>query len=924
MDGLQTFMASVSAYVDSKLGRGFSWLGSKVARRPKSVTGLSLGVAVLLSLGLVRLHVVSNDDELYVPKHSLSVKRGSWASGVYNVDVGTKSLSLYCVSATSSKNVLRDRQGLAALFDVSAKIEDALSHKWRKNNSLGEPMSTGPLGFWNRSQAAFQADEAWRATLFDAPLNPYGLTTMDDHGNVEPEPEDLDHIFGKFKSDDGEATSAEATQSKFWVVGDTPNKVLRRADKAVSRASPVNGELHCYLHSHTSYRDAVLGAITHDMILVAISVLVLFAFSTGCFASRACRGGWRLGPAAILSVLLALASAFGLWMVSGGYFHALMGAVLFMVLGLGVDDAFVIVDAVDLEFREARQDEEDADAVADILGKALEKAGASVLVTSATDAAAFGACAITSVIPALSSFCACAALAVALDFAFQVTFFVALVALESYARLENDRKERLDDIFSGRPRATKEKKLRVATKAATVILLPSCRVASLVVAVGLVAAGAYGASQLEVDFESKWLAPTGSMVRKASDVEDKYFVETNHWFVDVYTKADSPDLLNSIDDYRSAVSALRNLSWAISDKFWLTTFDAFVVNDTDAFVDIHDFDVQTSLYALEQRKYFDRLGFRPPEGGSCWAGSLPFDKFLRNDSVYEEILDEPYSICATKIELEWKKIEQKAKQIERLDTAQHRIDNHVDHLDMFVLRSPTLEALALTWIQTRQSVILVAVAVVVCCLFLLGRVWATALLFCVLAAIDVILLGSLWYIGETCNTVTTVILTLAIGLSVDFSAHLTHAFLHSPDGVGGALARMLPPISKGAASTLLAVLPMAASTSYVIRLFFKVCALIITVAYFFGAFVVPAVLHTFVAPCLDPRPPSPPQDGGSQRSWRRSGRVSSDAYYALANSFTDGADGFDAPLVADDAYAGMASSANSRLRVFELCRTDEA
>lgn len=603
-------------------------------------------------------------------------------------------------------------------------------------------------------------------------------------------------------------------------------------------------------------------------------------------------------------------------------FHALMGAVLFMVLGLGVDDAFVIVDAVDLEFREARQDEDDVDAVADILGKALEKAGASVLVTSATDAAAFGACAITSVIPALSSFCACAALAVALDFAFQVTFFVALVALETKARLETDRHARLQGILAGRPRVTKEKKLKFATKAATVILWPSCRVAWLVAAVGLVAAGAYGASQLEVDFESKWLAPTGSMVRKASDVEDRYFVNTNTWFVDVFTKAEAPTLLNNLDDgYRGAMHALRNLSWAISDKFWLQTFDAFVVNDTDATVDIHDFDVQTSLYALEQRKYYDRLAFRPPEGGSCWAGSLPFDEFLQNTSVvYDEIVASPYAICATKIELEWKKVEQKAKQIERLDTAQRKIDNHAhSDLDMFVLRSPTLEALALTWIQTRQSVILVAAAVVVCCLLLLGRVWATALLFLVLAAIDVILLGSLFYIGETCNTVTTVILTLAIGLSVDFSAHLTHAFLHSPDGVEGALARMLPPISKGAASTLLAVLPMAASTSYVIRLFFKVCALIITVAYFFGVFVVPAVLYTFLAPLLDARHPTPENGGGSsQRSWRRS---SANAYHSATNPFHDD---HDAPLLDDDAYANMASSANSRLRVFELCRTDEA
>ena len=105
----------------------------------------------------------------------------------------------------------------------------------------------------------------------------------------------------------------------------------------------------------------------------------------------------------------------------GGYFQNLMAAAIFMTLGLGVDDAFVIVDAVD-----AVDDDDDdltvGDAAAAKLSEGLRSAGASILLTSCTDCAAFAACAATSNIPALTSFCGVAALCVACDFALQVTF----------------------------------------------------------------------------------------------------------------------------------------------------------------------------------------------------------------------------------------------------------------------------------------------------------------------------------------------------------------------------------------------------------------------------------------------------------------------------------------------------------------------
>ena len=50
------------------------------------------------------------------------------------------------------------------------------------------------------------------------------------------------------------------------------------------------------------------------------------------------------------------------------------------------------------------------------------------------------------------------------------------------------------------------------------------------------------------------------------------------------------------------------------------------------------------------------------------------------------------------------------------------------------------------------------------------------ILLCV-ALVDLFLLGLLWYWNVTLNSVTVVNNVIAIGLAVDYSAHIGHAFL---------------------------------------------------------------------------------------------------------------------------------------------------
>lgn len=914
----------------------FEWLSGFVCRKARVVIAATVAMSVVCSLGLLHGRVVSDEDALYLPDHSHTVKELNWIERTYSSGNGqtggAKSLSMYCATPSSSNVVTRE--AMVYLFEL---IDELWSSEPKGSatsladvahlNAFGYPMESSPYGYWNKSIEEFLDDEDWRETLRRQPTNRMGLTdTYDANGDAFPTRIPLDFMFGDVKIENEEVVEAEAIQVKLWVRNDlVTNAHLRAADRVVLRKLKRSDDhLRCYLHTHTSYRDAVLGAIQHDMKLVAVSVSLLALFATACFSGRRKRrrrAPWLLGPVAMISVLLALSSAFGLWMAFGGYFHNLMGAVLFMVLGLGVDDAFVVVEAVDYEIEQeaANNNNQAVSSVDQLISRAMRNAGASILVTSTTDASAFAACAWASSIPAVQSFCAVAAISIALDFFFQITFFVAVVSLtvrsppSHEALASSSSSGEYDEDFSTTPRHS-----TMSQRLADAILSRHGRFVALSATAVLVALGAVGSSRLRMEYESKWLAPSGSMVRDAYEVEDKYFSDVNEAIVKVFSRHDeAAPLFERLDEYRRAVDDLRALPWHESDKFWLDRFDTFVEDDPAVWEDERDFDARSSLYALMGKRYSDRLVFSPQNEtefttARCSALNLPRQDFADDpEATMKVVVDEKLALCATRIELRWSKVSDKSEQLRRIDAAQKLLPAF-----MFVSRSPSLEALSLVWDSVKLSVALVALAVAASCLVLFGKLWPAILMLGVVAIIDVVLLGSLYWIGEYINMVTNVILTLAVGLSVDFSAHYTHAFLHSThpqSRTHDALDRMLAPIAKGAGSTLLAVAPMAASTSYVIRLFCIICALIIFLGFFMGIFFVPALLHSLTL-VLDPHRNQPLVRNNDRRN------NSNEVAYNPLNSPPPDEERYESDTYNEN--KDDKRNADSRLTVLELCRTD--
>ena len=137
-------------------------------------------------------------------------------------------------------------------------------------------------------------------------------------------------------------------------------------------------------------------------------------------------------------IAMSLGASFGFCFYIGLYFGDMHPAIPFLLLGIGVDDMFVIVQAVEnLSASERKLP------IHQRIGKAMRHAGVSITVTSVTDMAAFliGS---TSVriemsthyaaifnlfyalqsMPILRHFCLFAAMGVFFLYVFAITFFV--------------------------------------------------------------------------------------------------------------------------------------------------------------------------------------------------------------------------------------------------------------------------------------------------------------------------------------------------------------------------------------------------------------------------------------------------------------------------------------------------------------------
>jgi len=122
------------------------------------------------------------------------------------------------------------------------------------------------------------------------------------------------------------------------------------------------------------------------------------------------------------------------------------------------------------------------------------------------------------------------------------------------------------------------------------------------------------------------------------------------------------------------------------------------------------------------------------------------------------------------------------------------------------------------------------------------------ILLVTIAVVTILLgvVGFLHFWGVTLNSMTMIQIIMCVGFCIDFSTHICHAFIQA-DGprnerVTQALDKAGGPIFNGAISTIIGVLVLAFSTSYVFFSFFQVIFLLVIFGLVHSFFLLPVIL----------------------------------------------------------------------------------
>ena len=117
--------------------------------------------------------------------------------------------------------------------------------------------------------------------------------------------------------------------------------------------------------------------------------------------------------------------------------------------------------------------------------------------------------------------------------------------------------------------------------------------------------------------------------------------------------------------------------------------------------------------------------------------------------------------------------------------------------------------------------------------------------------VELFTLGVAYYWGLTFNFLVSINLSFALGITVDYSAHIAHTYLRVP-GIHGrnykarkAISRMGSSVSHAAISTSLGVSVLAFAKTYTVRVFFKTWITFLLAGFANSILLLPVLLTIF-------------------------------------------------------------------------------
>ena len=336
--------------------------------------------------------------KLYIPQSSRAIDDLNTAEKYFRVK--NREQIILLVASSDHINVL-DPDCLQQAFEAHHAVIELDSYddfcvtlKGGKAKSLEDCMIMNPLEFLqfnesnlnNKTLVQIQDD-------INRAYNNRGMLMR----NGRPFWYNFNRMFGRVVRKDGRITNAKALQMVYLMRDPSDEgmneKVLQWEKTFIGKVTSLKDTLSCFEVHYSSERsldDAISESSGSDVKLVSITFTLMITFACvmlGKFLNPL-TGHSLLASAGVFAVVLGIVAGFGLAMWCRVPFVSFVGVLPFLILGIGIDDMFIIVDELNRQPRDMSK--------IDVIKTVMVHSGATVTMTTVTDLVAFAVSATTS------------------------------------------------------------------------------------------------------------------------------------------------------------------------------------------------------------------------------------------------------------------------------------------------------------------------------------------------------------------------------------------------------------------------------------------------------------------------------------------------------------------------------------------------
>nr|XP_022905229.1 patched domain-containing protein 3 [Onthophagus taurus] len=575
-------------------------------------------------------------------------------------------------------------------------------------------------------------------------------------------------------------------------------------------------------------------------------IMAIFSVVTCMMADWVRSKPW-LGLLGNISATMATLSAFGLCMYIGVDFIGINLAAPFLMIGIGIDDTFVMLAA----WRRTSI----KDGVPRRMAQMLSEAAVSITITSITDMVSFFI-GVFSPFPSVTIFCLYSGVATIFTFFWHLTFFAGCVAISGYCEQKNlhsvlcfkvdpvsKSKHRnwfyrvfcsggVDPEDINNPLDNKEHGFMVFFRDSFAKFLNNGLVKTLIIFIfGFYLLGAfYGVTKIEEGLERRKVAKKDSYAIEFFDREDDYYREFPYRIqviVDGEYDYSDPHVQFMVENLTQTFENTSYISNPLYTESWLRSFLQYI-NANAEYLNVSINTPTEFIKVLKEHWLYP---------ASAFSLDVKFNE-AGDKIIGMRFLIQAVNISGTEHEKEMvRAIRQLCKDSPLNVTVFHP---YFVFFDQFELVRPL----------SIQNMILGAIVMMIISFLFIPNILCSIWVAFSIISIETGVIGymALWKVNL--DSISMINLIMCIGFSVDFTAHICYAYMsskakHPDERVKECLYALGLPIFQGSVSTILGMVALLLADNYIFSVFFKMVFLVVFCGAMHGLFLLPVLLSLF-------------------------------------------------------------------------------